>query len=161
MEREVTGKDTIPAGTAGTGTVSTNADFDNMLDVTGGDYSEWNNVTVLQYKNIWIYLVTAHLVAKVTDVIRRSDTSFTLILDRDMVGIAGDTFKIVEGNLVQFSATNDDDTIIADYNGVQFVPGKTFIEEYDARSPGGVGYKWKEVKTVDGNGATIVISENK
>lgn len=158
MEREITTKDTIPAGTAGTGTVTTNASYNTMLDVTGGVYSEWNRVTTLEYKNIWIHLIGSYKIAKVVSIIKRSDTSFTLILDVAMPGIVGDTFKIVEGNLVHYSITNDAGAE-GDYNGVQFIVGKTFTSDRDYR----LGDKPKpaEVVKVDGTGTTLVCSETR
>lgn len=160
ITREITGKDTIPAGTAATGTVTTNAADSTLLTVTGGVYSEWAKLTELSYNNIWIYLITAHKLARVTGIYKKSDSAFTLILDRAMAGIAGDTFKIVEANLVHFSVTNDSGGAEGTYNDVQFVVGKTFFEDRDSRAANSWP-KWKEPERVDGTGTTLVVSETR
>ena len=146
--RSATGAGTIPAGTLGPGTVTTEPADNSIMQGVGTSFTSLQNNAGNILDNNWIYFVTAEAVAKITGVY--GDT--TLKLDRNVAGIAGDTYHLVEGDLQSYSVNNNSGAAIT-LNGVSMADD-SIINEKEARVS-----KYKDVAYFNAAG-TIEISEN-
>lgn len=154
--REVTTPTTVPEGTAGAGTITTDTERDDVIQGIGTSF-----LTDFKYAaeagNLWIFFETSEVVARVIGV--TSDT--TIILDRDVAGVAGENYQVVEGDLISYSISNTgaaNGQINTGDGNAPIVPGQTINENSEAAS---VGYKQKDVIFVDGSGTSLNISENR
>lgn len=97
--RSIIGKDSIPTGTLGTGTVNADGNTVNGMGNTAflTDLADAANKAYWY----WIYFVTSHKIARVEAVY----TNFHLKIDRSL-SLPPQTYKIVQGELRAFSIEN-------------------------------------------------------
>jgi len=134
---------TIPEGIAGTGTVTTDGADNTRLVVTGGDYTQFDKYTVNQYRNVWIVAAGSKKKALVKGVLRTSpgrttppiiaadNTAFTVYADRNMTGIAGESFIIVVADLKQITIEDIGGNGTVDGVAIGTAPVEYLIEDSD------------------------------
>lgn len=162
ITRTVTTKSTVPAGTAASGTATTSAAADDRLDVSGttADALETNFSKFLNgYRNVWIYLATSGILAKVKGITKMTSTSYILYLDRDAAGVAAESFTIVIADLMEYYVKNNGAADSTNVDGATLKTGDA-INAPALYENGGVAIQHDPI-IIDGTGTSLVIGETK
>lgn len=164
LTRVVTGKSTIPVYDTLTGTLTTNAIVDNVLDYTGpltaqdvfgADYQKNWAINLYVYENTSTHGSLRKIKAVYTP---DSGVTWSILVESAFdTPLAAENLKIVTANLADYSVGNQGD---ADgyYDEVVLGAGATIErkEETDRRST----RRTREAKAIDATGTSFLITEN-
>jgi hypothetical protein len=155
--RTVTGKSTIPAGTAQAGTFTVNSTHTDRLDYSG-TAEDLNTILAMGRKNseqemtnLWIYMPDENLVVRIL-----SWGGTVVKVDGDCTGVSAATWELVEANLCGWSVLNQGGSA-GTVQGVSLASGAsaTFSDAPEAT----YRRNFIDAILVNGSGTSLLIEE--
>lgn len=151
--RVITGKTTLPAGTAGAGTVSTNAVNDKTIDGTGTNFKTLMQVSATNVVSgkYFLFVPDDDVLLPIKDVI--SDTM--LILSEDAPAITNKAYQIVSANLTALDIKNGNTAVTL--NGASFPANAELNLETRYRADGNAIFY--DAILINGTGGSVFVTE--